>query len=99
MDVIVAAIEKWVLTNAGIPAPADIENTINPPPPKIDWPLYIELKKRLREGNVYVDQDERAFVRNCEDLAMVRQRGEMASYQDAQRQLESHQAVLTYDGE
>jgi hypothetical protein len=100
MPFIIQAIEKYTLNNSGIPAPADIEAIINPPPPKIDWPLYIELKKRLREGNVYVDQDEKRFIRNCEDLAILRQRGEMQAYNDAQKQLEAHKAkMLSYEGE
>jgi len=97
---IIEAIGKFIRTSRDIPKPADIEAVINPPPPRIDWPLYIELKKRLREGNVYVDRDEKQFVRNCEDLAIIRQRGEMASYNDAQRQLETHQRqLLTYGDE
>jgi hypothetical protein len=94
IQAIIDAIGTFIRTNRDIPKPADIEAVINPPPPKIDWPLYIELKKRLREGNVYVDRDEKQFVRNCEDLAIIRQRGEMASYNDAQRQLETHQRQL-----
>lgn len=83
-----------------VPTPADIAAIISPPLPKIDWPLYIELKKRLREGRVYVDQDEKKFLRNCEDLAILRQRGEMENYSDAQKQLESHKrAMIEYDGE
>ncbi len=76
------------------PTPKDIENIINPPIPKIDWPLYIELKKRLREGNVYVSSDEKAFLRNCEDLGVLRQQKEMAGFNDAQRQLEQHKALM-----
>jgi len=94
-----AAFLKYVKTHSDMPAPADIINIINPPPPKIDWPLYIELKKRLRQSNVYVDQDERAFVRNCENLAILRQKNEMQNYADAQRQLEGHFSQLTYDGD
>jgi hypothetical protein len=98
MDRIIDALFIHLDRSKEIPTPMDIENIINPPPPKIDWPLYIELKKRLREGNVYVDQDERQFIRNCEDLAIIRQRGEMASYQEAQRQLQAHQqTMLSYD--
>jgi hypothetical protein len=100
IQTIIDAIGTFIRTSRDIPKPADIEAVINPPPPKIDWPLYIELKKRLREGNVYVDRDEKQFVRNCEDLAIIRQRGEMASYNDAQRQLESHQRqLLTHDAD
>lgn len=91
MDIILDALFRHLDRSKEIPTPMDIENIINPPPPQVDWPLYIELKKRLREGNVYVDQDEKRFIRNCEDLAILRQRGEMENYNLAQRQLESHQ--------
>jgi len=100
MDRIIDALFTHLDRSKEIPTPMDIESIINPPPPKIDWPFYIELKKRLREGNVYVDQDEKQFIRNCEDLAIIRQRGEMASYQEAQRQLEDHQrTMLSYDAD
>ncbi len=94
MDRIIDAIEKYTLKNPNIPSPADVENIITPPPPKIDWPLYIELKKKLRQANVYVDRDEKQFVRNCEELAILHQRGEMANYTEAQKQLESHSNMM-----
>lgn len=97
MHFVIDAIEKYTLKNPNIPAPADIEAIINPPAPKIDWPLYIELKKRLREGNVYVDQDEKKFIRNCEDLAILRQKSEMGNFQEAQKQLENHTKQLSYE--
>jgi hypothetical protein len=97
---IIDALFKHLDTSKDLPTPLDIENIINPPPPKIDWPLYIEIKRRMRQSNVYVDRDEKQFVRNCEDLAILRQKGEMASYNDAQRQLEnSRQLAIGYDGE
>ncbi len=97
---IIDAIGQHIRKSRDIPAPADIEAIINPPPPKIDWPLYIELKKRLRDGNVYVDRDEKRFIQNCEDIAILRQRGEFAAYNDAQRQIEYHsQRLLSYDAE
>jgi hypothetical protein len=100
MGQIIGAIEKFVLTNSHIPTPADIEKIIEPPLPKIDWPLYIELKKQLREGNVYVDRDEKQFCRNCEDLAILKQRGELENFNDAQRQLDVYtRNVLSYDSE
>lgn len=94
MQTVIDALFTHLDRSKEIPTPMDVENVINPPPPKIDWPLYIELKKRLREGNVYVDQDEKQFIRNCEDLAIIRQRGEMESYNDAQRQLTSHSRMM-----
>jgi hypothetical protein len=97
MQQIIDAIALHLKKNATIPTPADIENIINPPTPKIDWPLYIELKKRLREGRVYVDQDEKQFVRNCEDLAINRQRGELENYNAAQLQLENHKTLMLED--
>lgn len=84
------AFKKYVSTHADMPAPADIINIINPPPPKIDWPLYIEIKKRLRDGNVFVTNEQKDFCRNCEDIAILRQRGEIENYQSAQRQLQQH---------
>lgn len=101
MDAVINALFTHLDRSKEIPTPMDIANIINPPPPKIDWPLYIELKKRLREGNVYVDRDEKQFLRNCEDLAILRQRGEMENYNDAQRQLAVHQRTLMieHDGE
>lgn len=94
MQTIIEAIAKHIRKTPTIPTPADIENIINPPPPKIDWPLYIEIKKRLREGNVYVDSDEKQFIRNCEDLAIIRQRGEMENYTDAKAKLDKFNQVL-----
>lgn len=98
MNQIIDAIEKYTAKNPNIPAPADVENIINPPPPKIDWPLYIELKKKLREGNVYVDRDEKQFIRNCEDIAILKQRNEMQNYSEAQKSIENHfgKLVLEY---
>ena len=97
IQAIIDAIETYSLTNAGIPAPADIENIINPPPPKIDWALYIELKKRLREGNVYVDQDEKQFLRDCEAVGVDRMRGETQNYQNAQLDLQRFDALRLAD--
>lgn len=97
MAQIIDAIEKYTLKNPNIPAPADIENIINPPPPKIDWPLYIELKKRARDGNYYLDGDEKKFLRNCEDMAILKQRGELENYNAAQGQLASHHQAMLED--
>lgn len=96
MDLIIDAIERYTLKSPNIPAPADIENIINPPPPKIDWPLYTELKKKIRQGNYYLDPDERKFIRNCEDLAILKQRNEMGSYQEAQKQIENSTKQLEH---
>lgn len=94
MGTIIDAIGKHIRKSPTIPTPADIEAIINPSPPKIDWPLYIELKKRLREGGIYVSQDEKQFIRNCEDLAILRQRNEMENYSSAQRQLENNTLMI-----
>jgi hypothetical protein len=96
METILVAIHKHTKNNNSIPTPADIENIINPPLPKIDWPFYITLqKKRIDSGyNYYLSPEEKAFIRNCEDLAMIRQRGEMESYADAQRQVERHKSTM-----
>lgn len=94
MESIIDAIGRHIRKSPTIPTPADIEAIINPPAPKIDWPLYIELKKRLRDGRSYVDQDEKRFIRNCEDLAILRQRNEMENYSSAQGQLENHMLMI-----
>lgn len=88
MQMVVNALFQYLDRSKEIPTPADIENIINPPLPKIDWALYIELKKRLREGRVYVDQDEKRFLRECEDIGVNRLRGEMQNYTNAQAELE-----------
>lgn len=90
MDVILGGIKQFVLKKSDIPAPADIEAILNPPLPKPDWPLYIELKKRLREGNVYVTEEEKRFVRNCEDMAILRQHGELQNFHTARAELDAH---------
>ncbi len=87
IQTIINAIGVHIRKSATIPTPADIENIINPPLPKIDWALYIELKKRLREGRVYVDQDEKLFIRECESIGVNRLRGEMENYNQAQNEL------------
>jgi hypothetical protein len=87
MDIIIQAIDKYSLNNNDIPTPSDINKIINPPPQKIDWPLYIELKKRSREGYSYITREEKQFMRNCEDMAILRQTQEMQNYQSAQAQL------------
>jgi hypothetical protein len=96
VEVIRAAFIKYLKTNSAMPTPADIENIINPPPPKIDWALYIVLKRRLRE-NVYVDQDEKKFLRECEQIGVDRMRGEVYNYQNAQRELERYDASRLED--
>lgn len=99
MKQVIEALFVHLEKSNSIPKPADIENIINPPPPKIDWPYYISLKKKIRDGNYYLDRDEKQFLRNCEDLAILRQRGEMQNYGDAQRQLESHIKQLDYESD
>lgn len=90
MGEIINAIERFILKNPTIPTPADIENTINPPLPKIDWTLYIELKKKAGGGTTYLMPEEKKFMRNCEDLAILRQQGELENYQQAQILLANH---------
>lgn len=77
-----------------IPTPKQLREIIYPPPPKIDWALYIELKKRLREGNVYVSSDEKQYLRDCETTGVDRMRGETQNYQNAQRQLERNTMLV-----
>jgi len=102
MKQIIEAIDKFTLKNPGIPSPADIETIINPPLPKIDWPFYITLNKKRIDSNYnyYLSPEEKQFMRNCEDLAILRQRGEMENYDNAQRQIEQHKALMiTSDGD
>jgi hypothetical protein len=82
------AFEQYIRRNADMPAPADIVNIIDPPPPKIDWPLYVSLKKKVRDGNYYLSLDERKFIKNCEDIAILRQQGEVADYHRARNALD-----------
>lgn len=88
------AFKQYVSKNPDLPAPADIINIINPPPPKIDWALYIELKKRMRSMGVYVTQEEKQYVRDCEAVGIDRMRGEVEGYSNAQKELEVHSGSL-----
>lgn len=91
------AFKVYLKTNTSMPTPADIVNIIEPPPPKIDWALYIEFKKRLREGVVYVSSEEKEFLRMCERIGVDRMRGETENYANAQRELESHRMRMLRD--
>lgn len=94
IEVVEDAFKKYMKIHTNMPAPADIVNIIEPPAPKIEWPVYIELKRRIREGRSYVTPEEKEFIRNCEDLAITRQKGEMEEYQKAQKQLSAPNTQL-----
>lgn len=77
-----------------IPTPKQLREIIYPPPPKVDWALYAELKKRLREGNVYVSRDEKQYLCDCEATGVDRMKGEMENYQNAKNQIQSNGNML-----
>lgn len=97
-DQVIDAMGIHIKKSRDIPTPSDIEHIINPPPPKIDWAMYVSLKKKSSDG-AWLLSDEREFVRNCENMAKVRQRGELEAYTDAQRQLTAHTSRLLDCGE
>ena len=84
-----AALAKHVLESTEIPRPADILKIINPPAPKPDWAVYIELKRQSREGMLLLGS-ERRFIESCEQYAKSRNVGEQQEYQEAQRRLQQH---------
>lgn len=96
MGEIIGAIHKYCATHADIPAPADIENIINPPPPKIDWALYVSLKQKLRD-NIFVTESEKQFLRKCETIGVARLNGEADNYQAAQAKLEASKSYSLED--
>ncbi len=92
MQQIIDAIAVYLKKSASIPTPADIEAIINPPLPNIEWPLYITMQKKKIDSNYnyYFTPEEKQFLHDCEDLAMLRQRGEMDNYNSSQLQLENY---------
>lgn len=94
MEQIIDAIQKHTKKSNSIPTPADIEAIINPPLPKTEWPVYIRLHKKMVDSgyNYYLTPEEKQFMRNCENLSILRQQGELENYAEAQRQIEAYKA-------
>lgn len=95
-ETIKAAFLTYLKTNSTMPTPADIENIINPPRPKPDWPVYIALKKRIHDG-YFPLSDERQFLRDCEQYAKDNLAEQQGAWADAQRQIESFKTLQLAD--
>jgi hypothetical protein len=95
MDQIIHAIQKYVKKSNSIPTAADIENIINPPRPKPNWPAYIALRKRISEGHFCLST-EREFLAECDRYARENLKEEQDNYNEAQRQIAVHTKALEF---
>lgn len=70
---IIQAIGEYCRTHADIPAPADILAIVDPPAPALSTAMYLEIKRRIADGNVWVGSAEHEYVRRFEaqELAKV----------------------------
>lgn len=90
MDAVLDAIKVYIRNHSDIPAPNDLLDILDPPPPVYTAAMYIQIKKNLRAGNVFVDDDEKAYCRAYEKQEMAKVHGGSQEYRDAQRALEEY---------
>ncbi len=95
MPRLIDALFEHLSRSQEIPTPLHIENIINPPRPKPDWPVYVDLKKKIHEG-YFPLSTERKFLRDCEEYAMDRMNREGEAYAEAQRQIENHRLAIEH---
>jgi len=92
-----AAFRTYLKQSNELPAPSDIVKIIEPPPPVYSSAMYVQIKKNLREGNVFVTDEEKAYVRAYEKQELAKVRGGTERYRDAQSQLEDHRLAMAHD--
>ena len=86
---IIAAIKVYIKRHSDIPAPADLENILNPPPAKPCWATYITLRKKIKD-DVYVTLEQREYLAYCDRWAMSAALDEKQDYLEARRIVDSY---------
>jgi hypothetical protein len=100
MGLIIDCIKQYVKTNSGIPAPADIENMINPPKEPLSTAMYIKIMKDCTIGGKFLYGDKKDFVEAYEAQELAKMRGGSEEYREARREIEGFRlAQLEYDNE
>lgn len=64
MERIEKAFLRHVERSADMPTPSDIIKLLDPSknPRKLDSSVFAEIKRKMKEGNVYVSEQEKAYV-------------------------------------
>lgn len=91
MHKILDALAQYVRRKPDIPAPADIVNIIDPPPPVLSGAAYIGLRKKMAD-DVYLTPADREFLRAYEKQETDKARGGSADLQEAHRQIEQYRS-------
>lgn len=85
---------QYLKRNPDMPAPSDICNIIDPEPEPLSGAVYIQIKKQLRDGNVFVSDRERAYCEAYEKQEMNKVRGGSVELRNAQAQIQAHSVKL-----
>lgn len=89
------AFRQFIERNAGMPDASQIINLIDPPPSKLSVAVFLDIKKRWREGQ-YITPDEKDYCRAVTDQELAKSHGGSEEYRQAIRQLEAPKPK-TYD--
>lgn len=92
------ALKNAVARSPEIPTPSDVYNLLNPVEEPPSTTLYIDIMKRVTEGD-YLWGDDKEFVEKYRDYhkrkALGGDRAAIEEYREADRQIEAHaQAFL-----
>lgn len=91
MQRILDAMAEYVKRKSDIPAPADIVNIIDPPPPVLSGAAYIGLRKKIAD-DVYLTPEDREFLRAYEKQETAKVRGGSEDFLNAQREIEHYKS-------
>lgn len=90
------AFAQYLRQSSAMPTPADIVNIIEPPQEELSAAVYVTIRKKIIDGNVYVTNAEKEYVHAFENQELKKVRGGSLELRDAQGEVERYRNRLEY---
>lgn len=90
MEEIKAAFCQWMTRNQVMPTPAGIVNIIDPQPEPLSGAVYVQIQKRMRDGNIYIPPWDREYCAAYERQEHAKIRGGTSELRQAKAEVEDY---------